>query len=252
MILRRIGEALRKQDWFTVAIEFLIVVFGIFVGLQVNDWSQESRDRADERAALERLFVEMQNAYADFHDFNARSERLIALRRRAIAFIEGDEPVPANDLPLKIGINTLAQFPAITPVTAVFEELKSSGQLQLIQNSELRVELAKYHTGLDWLNTMRVRFADATDGFWAAYQRNVSWAYNAKSETTDILISSYDWQGLRSDDQFKFAAIGLLRNQLVADQGLRELQEMVVSTCAAIGNEIGKTCDPKTDDNDSE
>ncbi|MBO6504211.1 MAG: hypothetical protein JJ850_11350 [Kordiimonadaceae bacterium] len=243
MILRRFADALRNQEWATVAIEFLIVVVGIFVGLQVNDWSQERQNRADERAALDRLFVEMQNAHADIINYNARNERLNGLRRSAIAFVDGTDPLPENDLPLKIGINTLAQFPAFTPVTAVFEELKSSGQLQLIQSSDLRVELAQYHTGLEWLNTMRQGFANGTDSFWVSYQRHVKWAYNPESTTTDILISSYDWQGLRGDEQFKFAAIGLLRNQLVADQGLRELQENVANTCAAIGREIDRECD---------
>ena len=32
LILRRITEAFRKQDWFTVAVETLIVVLGVFLG----------------------------------------------------------------------------------------------------------------------------------------------------------------------------------------------------------------------------
>jgi len=36
MILRRIVENVRARDWFTVTIEFLIVVVGIFVGLQAQ------------------------------------------------------------------------------------------------------------------------------------------------------------------------------------------------------------------------
>ena len=37
MILRRLATSIRKQDWFTVFIETLIVVFGVFIGLQVNN-----------------------------------------------------------------------------------------------------------------------------------------------------------------------------------------------------------------------
>lgn len=37
MILQRIAQSIRKQDWFAVAIEFVIVVSGIFVGLQVTE-----------------------------------------------------------------------------------------------------------------------------------------------------------------------------------------------------------------------
>ncbi len=35
MILRRLAEHVRAQNWFAVALDFLIVVVGVFVGLQV-------------------------------------------------------------------------------------------------------------------------------------------------------------------------------------------------------------------------
>ena len=39
MILRRLTNAIRRRDWFTVVIETLIVVLGVFLGLQVNNWN---------------------------------------------------------------------------------------------------------------------------------------------------------------------------------------------------------------------
>ena len=55
MILRRLTTAFRKQDWFTVGVETLIVVFGVFIGLQVNNWNEARGDRVDELSFLERL-----------------------------------------------------------------------------------------------------------------------------------------------------------------------------------------------------
>lgn len=40
MILRRLANAVRKQDWFTVVIETLIVVFGVFIGIQLGNWNE--------------------------------------------------------------------------------------------------------------------------------------------------------------------------------------------------------------------
>jgi len=37
MILRRITEHVKSQNWFAVAVEFVIVVAGVFMGLQVQD-----------------------------------------------------------------------------------------------------------------------------------------------------------------------------------------------------------------------
>jgi len=39
MILHRLAEGVRAQNWFTVIVEVLIVVVGIFLGLQVDDWN---------------------------------------------------------------------------------------------------------------------------------------------------------------------------------------------------------------------
>ena len=46
MILRRLTNAFRKQDWFTVFIETLIVVLGVFIGLQVNNWNESRQQHA--------------------------------------------------------------------------------------------------------------------------------------------------------------------------------------------------------------
>mgnify|MGYP003541639920 CR=1 FL=1 len=39
MILRRVIEHVKDQNWFAVGIDFVIVVAGVFVGLQVQDWA---------------------------------------------------------------------------------------------------------------------------------------------------------------------------------------------------------------------
>jgi len=39
MMLQRMAQALKRQDWFQVTIEVLIVVIGIFLGLQVTKWN---------------------------------------------------------------------------------------------------------------------------------------------------------------------------------------------------------------------
>ena len=65
MILRRLATALRKQDWFTVAIETLIVVFGVFIGLQVNNWNQARADSAAYDEALIRFEAEIDRNVAE-------------------------------------------------------------------------------------------------------------------------------------------------------------------------------------------
>lgn len=55
MILRRIASAFRRQDWSTVAVEIMIVVLGVFIGLQVNNWNEARREAVNEVTYLESL-----------------------------------------------------------------------------------------------------------------------------------------------------------------------------------------------------
>lgn len=55
LLLRRIGTHLKEQNWFAVAAEFLIVVTGVFLGIQVSNWNAEYQERQDERQILKRL-----------------------------------------------------------------------------------------------------------------------------------------------------------------------------------------------------
>lgn len=88
MILQRLATSIRNQDWFTVVIETLIVVFGVFIGLQVNTWSGARADRAAYAEALvrfeaeiDRNIAELERAVADLDDSLPRVEAAIEMLR---------------------------------------------------------------------------------------------------------------------------------------------------------------------------
>ena len=39
MLLRRFVAHARKQDWMAIAIEFVLLVLGVFLGIQVSNWN---------------------------------------------------------------------------------------------------------------------------------------------------------------------------------------------------------------------
>ncbi len=60
MILRRIADALRRQDWTQVIIELIIVIVGIFLGLQVDDWNTERQNKIEGNEYLSRLYQDLE------------------------------------------------------------------------------------------------------------------------------------------------------------------------------------------------
>ena len=88
MLLRRVIEHVRNQAWTAIAIDFVIVVAGVFIGIQVSNWNQARVDRDKATAYRERLVDEL--------EFNARQYRqqsayYTIVRRHGRAVLDGLE-----------------------------------------------------------------------------------------------------------------------------------------------------------------
>lgn len=244
MILKRLANALRAQDWTTVTVEFFIVVAGIYLGLQANDWALDRENRKQERAALERLLLEAEGAVEAIEQRVQYTQWINGVRRASISFIDSDDAVPEDDLMLRVGINTLDRFPPLNPVRVAYQELTSAGQMQLIRAPAVRATIASFHAELETFNRFGEIFGSDRAGFWNGYKRHVTWDYNPESETSDVLLSAYNWQTMRADEDFILESIGKLRNQLVIEENLLALQELALQMCESIAREIGSECSP--------
>ena len=40
-MIRSINKHIREQNWIGLVLDFIVVVLGIFLGLQASDWNQE-------------------------------------------------------------------------------------------------------------------------------------------------------------------------------------------------------------------
>ena len=125
MVIRRIREHVAAHNWFAVGIDLAIVVAGVFLGTQVNNWNEERIDReraADYRA---RLIGEL--------DFNARQYALqAAYYRRAKAYglktlaaLNGSGPLSDRDF--VIAAYQLTQTDTTKSKTGVYDEMTARG-----------------------------------------------------------------------------------------------------------------------------
>ena len=55
MILRRLAEHLKQQHWTAIAIELVIVVLGVFLGMQVSSWNEDRTLRSSETRHLQEI-----------------------------------------------------------------------------------------------------------------------------------------------------------------------------------------------------
>lgn len=84
MILRSVMKHVREQNWFAVGLDFLIVVVGVFIGIQVANWNDAQRDRQAETLYLDRLHGEIaaiaSRADPDYQTQHDRLERMEEVR----------------------------------------------------------------------------------------------------------------------------------------------------------------------------
>ena len=144
MILRRITDAFRKQDWFTVAVETLIVVFGVFIGLQVNNWNE---DRAiDRQSALftERLTADLREEAWNYQFLVGYYDDILTHANKALSILEGKSA--ASDETLLISAYRATQYNEAFRRRATYDELTSTGTIGLIRDEALRLTAMLIYT----------------------------------------------------------------------------------------------------------
>jgi hypothetical protein len=62
LLLCRAIHHFRRQDWIAIGLDCVVVVVGIFVGLQVDAWNEDRKDRVRERSGLEQLYSDFGTA----------------------------------------------------------------------------------------------------------------------------------------------------------------------------------------------
>jgi len=141
MILQRLAASIRQQNWFTVVLEILIVVAGIFIGLQVDDWNNLRKDRIDEQHYLNRLHDEILNA-------EKLSARLLdrRIKRQSHVFdmlktVFDDVEVSALPDAQCFEMGSLHYFNIVVSGLSAAEELTASGRMDILQDRELRSAL---------------------------------------------------------------------------------------------------------------
>lgn len=153
MILRRVTKHVQDQNWFAVGIDFLIVVTGVFIGIQVANWNGERVARSDEAGYLARLAADLRQDIGTFDFFLEiyliKQETILALREGPLdSVIAGD----LKDAALRLEYSLYKAIPAQRRAT--FDELVGSGNLRLVRNEGFRAELSDYHAHYDRLSAI--------------------------------------------------------------------------------------------------
>lgn len=160
MLLRRVTEHVKTQNWTAVALDFMIVVVGVFIGIQVSNWNDDRSLRERERVYLEQLLIDLESDQASGERGIRAADRTDEAAEILLALLEGDpesESVSDAELLIAIELAGYARLPFGNLTT--YNELISTGGLGLLRNLEIKRAVGEYYSwvvsGRQWDDLVR-------------------------------------------------------------------------------------------------
>ena len=136
MIRRRVIEQLREQHWLAVFIELLIVVLGVFIGLQVSNWNQDRESARQGANFAERLKSDLRHEDWVYQLMITYNRQVLANADRAVSALEGRTTV--SDEALLVSAYRATQYKQPVRRRSTYDELISTGTIGLIRDEKLR------------------------------------------------------------------------------------------------------------------
>ena len=136
MMFRRFLDRLRHQEWFAVLIELLIVIVGVFIGIQVSNWNEDRVTNQKAAVFTARLVQDMREEAWNRQALLEYYEDVKVNAERAVDALEGRKPL--SDEALLIAAYRATQYTQNTRRRATFDELTSTGNIGLIRDDALR------------------------------------------------------------------------------------------------------------------
>ncbi|MGE4073111.1 MAG: hypothetical protein AB7E72_18235 [Lysobacterales bacterium] len=145
MILRRLTRNLREQNWTAITIEFVLLVVGVFLGIQVANWNESRNGAQRAQENLERIASDLDS------DRGALERRAVFWRevaehgRAAIRYAETGEKREGSAWQTLLSFYQASQLFPYVPMDTTYRELVSAGELGLFRSADLRTALADYY-----------------------------------------------------------------------------------------------------------
>ncbi len=249
MLLRRLGNSLRRQDWFAAATELVVVVVGVFLALQASNWNEARRERLDEQAIIERLHDETGDLLEA-----VRAER--ALVQTRVDALHSAQPVIFSMEPGRPLTGMECEAVAYSHVyrkpsdeLPVMDELIGTGRFDRLRNDEIRRMLRSY---ILFRDRQRANHEERVNELFRLYSRHSDVItlrlVPAESDYSPFFTvmsnDAYKWQPdcdvarMRTDQQFLNETFDNMGRNSYLLQAYAEREEILVSLREQLGAAI--------------
>jgi hypothetical protein len=143
MILRRVTEHFRKQEWTAILIDLVIVVLGVFLGMQTSDWNAARAARANELAFLEAVSDDLRREADNMRGYIATLNDVSRWGARAGESLDAQESCDDQCWRSLLDFFLASQWVNVKADRAAYEEIRRTG---LPSDPALKAELTRYYS----------------------------------------------------------------------------------------------------------
>src|SRR4029453_15112844 len=146
MFMKRLRQEGGRQNWFGVGVDLVILIVGVFLGIQVNNWNQGRLDRAKGHEYRQRLISDF---HANLKDLADRRNYYAVVRDHAQAALDAlDRPGHENPEKFFRDSHQTSQIAPVKMRRFTYDEATSTGNSELLGDATLRERLANFYTGI--------------------------------------------------------------------------------------------------------
>jgi len=166
MILGRVVEHAKAQNWFAATLEIFIVVMGVFIGIEVANWNQARQDRQEERRYYGQLLVDLKGDLEAFSQSERLADRHDEAAQLVIDRLNGKAAPEASLGRMATAIHHAGFINIPQASRGTYDELVSTGNLGLLRNSQLKSEIANYYAIFDANRQWDSLLRDQQSNYW--------------------------------------------------------------------------------------
>lgn len=132
--------------------EIVLVVIGILIALQINNWNQKQQDKMLEQATLKALLSEFQDNYVSVNDYLENIKKMLKFGDTLMKLI-GPEITSTSKYDVHRLIGEVSGTMKCIVSVDVLEDVQSSGRLNLLSNEQVRRAISKWSSQLKELQS---------------------------------------------------------------------------------------------------
>lgn len=192
-------DNVRKYLLYTIG-EIALVMIGILLALQVNNWNEQRKMQNLSDEFTVRIMEDLDRLVQRSEDQSKKNQDILeSVTKTQRLLVRG---TPLNDSEKEIVDFAILWFPRTTyqlPNMLTYEEMKESGQLNLIDDISLRNELAEFYSFLLQVESVYDQLGNNIESQFDVYNRHIK--ANTNPENLEIEYS-YDFEAMTIDEEF--------------------------------------------------